>query len=56
MPKGNQINCLDVGVGASCIYPIIGVTEYDWNFISDIDPKSLENAKEIAQLNPESKR
>ncbi|MCB0804059.1 MAG: 23S rRNA (adenine(1618)-N(6))-methyltransferase RlmF [Flavobacteriales bacterium] len=56
MPKGNQINCLDVGVGASCIYPIIGVTEYDWNFIgSDIDPKSLENAKEIAQLNPSLK-
>ena len=43
IPKGDQITCLDIGVGASCIYPIIGVTEYGWKFIgSDIDSKSLK--------------
>jgi 23S rRNA (adenine1618-N6)-methyltransferase len=53
IPKGDQITCLDIGVGASCIYPIIGVTEYGWKFIgSDIDSKSLESAKQIADANP----
>ena len=32
-PNGVKIKCLDVGVGANCIYPILGVTEYNWNFI-----------------------
>lgn len=52
IPNGENINCLDVGVGANCIYPIIGVTEYDWNFIgSDIDPKSIEAAQQIVKAN-----
>jgi 23S rRNA (adenine1618-N6)-methyltransferase len=57
IPKGDQITCLDIGVGASCIYPIIGVTEYGWKFIgSDIDSKSLESAKKIALANPSIQR
>lgn len=56
IPTGNKITCLDIGVGASCIYPILGVTEYDWKFIgSDIDSKSLETAKQITQANPSLK-
>jgi 23S rRNA (adenine1618-N6)-methyltransferase len=52
MPTGDKITCLDVGVGASCIYPIIGVTEYGWRFIgSDIDPKSITAAQEIVNAN-----
>jgi len=52
IPKGEKITCLDVGVGANCIYPIIGVTEYDWNFIgSDIDPKSIASAEAIVSSN-----
>lgn len=52
IPKGKKITCLDVGVGASCIYPIIGVTEYDWDFIgSDIDQASIESAKAIVNTN-----
>ena len=52
VPIGNKITCFDIGVGASCIYPIIGVTEYDWQFIgSDIDPKSIESAKSIVNSN-----
>lgn len=56
MPIGDKITCLDIGVGANCIYPIIGVTEYDWNFIgSDIDPKSIASAQNIVNSNPSLK-
>ncbi|MBU2946242.1 23S rRNA (adenine(1618)-N(6))-methyltransferase RlmF [Zobellia uliginosa] len=53
IPTGNKVSCFDVGVGASCIYPIIGVTEYGWHFYgSDIDPKSIASAQEIVLSNP----
>ena len=56
MRKGKTINCLDIGVGASCIYPIIGITEYNWDFIaSDIDRKSIATAKKIISSNPNLK-
>jgi 23S rRNA (adenine1618-N6)-methyltransferase len=52
IPFGDKITCLDIGVGASCIYPIIGVTVYDWTFIgSDIDPKSIASAENIVSSN-----
>ena len=52
IPTGDKITCLDIGLGASCIYPIIGVTEYEWNFIgSDIDPKSIASAQNIVNSN-----
>jgi len=47
IPTGKRITCYDIGVGANCIYPIIGVVEYNWNFIgSDIDLKSISSAEE----------
>lgn len=53
IPTGNNITCFDIGVGASCIYPIIGVVEYNWKFIgSDINPKSIDSAKHIVNSNP----
>ena len=53
IPKGDKVTCFDVGLGASCIYPIIGVTEYHWKFIgSDINPLSLESAQNIVNSNP----
>lgn len=46
------VRCLDIGVGANCIYPIIGSHEYGWSFVgSDIDPLSIENAREIVERN-----
>jgi len=52
IPLGENITCLDIGVGASCIYPIIGVTEYGWDFIgSDIDAKSIASAQDIINSN-----
>ncbi|MDD2345934.1 MAG: 23S rRNA (adenine(1618)-N(6))-methyltransferase RlmF [Bacteroidales bacterium] len=53
IPTGDKIRCFDIGVGASCIYPIIGVTEYNWTFIgSEIDLKSIESAQNIVNRNP----
>jgi len=53
IPMGADIKCLDIGVGANCIYPIIGHTEYGWSFIgSDIDPLAIESANKIIELNP----
>ncbi len=53
IPTGNKITCLDIGVGANCVYPIIGNKEYGWSFIgSDIDPVSIESAGKIVELNP----
>ena len=44
---------MDIGVGANCIYPIIGQTEYGWVFVgSDIDPLAIENARKIITCNP----
>lgn len=55
-PQGDQITCLDIGVGASCIYPIIGVIEYGWNFIgADVDPKSIASSENIIKENPSLK-
>jgi 23S rRNA (adenine1618-N6)-methyltransferase len=52
IPIGGQIKCLDIGVGANCVYPIIGHKEYGWTFIgSDIDPISIENAHKIIDSN-----
>jgi len=56
IPTDTKIKCLDVGVGASCIYPIIGNKEYGWSFVgSDIDPVSIESAQQIVDRNPSLK-
>lgn len=53
IPTGHRIRCLDVGVGASCVYPIIGNKEYGWSFIgADIDPVSIGSAHNIIDSNP----
>lgn len=53
IPRGNKIRCLDIGVGANCIYPIIGNSEYGWSFIgTEIDKVAIESANKIIELNP----
>lgn len=40
IPTGIEIEGLDIGTGANCIYPIIGNSVYDWSFVcTDIDEK-----------------
>lgn len=51
-PTGKKIKVLDIGTGASCIYPIIGSRFYGWKFIgTDIDPVSLKSARNIIESN-----
>lgn len=53
IPAGSKIRCLDIGVGANCVYPIIGNKEYGWSFIgTDIDPVAIAAASNIVDLNP----
>lgn len=52
IPKGKTIKGLDVGVGANCIYPIIGVSIYGWQFLgSDIEKVSIESVLKIIDSN-----
>ena len=51
-PKNDTKKLLDIGTGASLIYPIIGSAVYNWHFVAtDIEPKSLENAALIIANN-----
>lgn len=50
--RGPSVRVLDVGVGANCIYPLIGHREYGWSFVgSDIDLKALMAADKIVTGN-----
>lgn len=50
--KNNAIKGLDIGVGANCIYPLVGHKSYAWHFVgSDIDDTSIENANKIITQN-----
>lgn len=51
--KGEEkVKVLDIGTGASCIYPLLGVKEYDWDFVAtDIDLDSLDYAQDIIDDN-----
>ena len=52
IPKGDKVTCLDIGMGASCIYPLIGAVEYGWKFIAaDIDEKAIKSAQKIINSN-----
>ena len=49
---GDSIRILDIGVGANCIYPIIGTQAYRWKFVgSEIDPVSVQAARGIVEAN-----
>ena len=48
----SNISILDIGTGATCIYPLLGNAEYNWSFIgTDIDTESLKNAQKIIDAN-----
>jgi 23S rRNA (adenine1618-N6)-methyltransferase len=51
-PIGVKIKVLDIGVGANCIYPIIGHQTYGWQFVgSEIDDLAVRNATHIVAMN-----
>lgn len=48
----DDIHVLDIGTGASCIYPVLGQSEYNWTFVgTDIDEVSLKYAQKIINEN-----
>lgn len=50
-PK-KEATILDIGSGANCIYPLLGVSEYNWNFVgTDIDVKAIDTAQLIVSKN-----
>jgi 23S rRNA (adenine1618-N6)-methyltransferase len=53
IPTGANVRVLDIGVGANCVYPLLGRSEYGWRFLgTDIDPIALDNAQTILSKNP----
>lgn len=52
IPVGKKVKLLDIGVGANCIYPIIGKQTYGWDFAgSDIDEMAIRAAQNIVNIN-----
>lgn len=50
--SGKNSRVLDIGTGATCVYPILGKAVYNWDFVgTDIDPKSLKTAATIVGEN-----
>ncbi|MDC0177706.1 23S rRNA (adenine(1618)-N(6))-methyltransferase RlmF [Polaribacter sp.] len=47
-----NIKILDIGTGATVIYPLLGIATYNWNFVAtDIDIDSLDVAQDIMDDN-----
>jgi 23S rRNA (adenine1618-N6)-methyltransferase len=52
IPRGKTVKVLDVGVGANCIYPLIGLHEYGWSFVgSDVDTVAVQSVRNLVEVN-----
>ena len=57
VPRGRAVRVFEVGVGANCVFPIIGAAEYGWKFVgSDIDPLSVRWSRELVIANRSLKK
>ena len=53
IPRNETVIGLDIGIGANCIYPILGQRLFNWQFVgTDIDDYALENCQDILKANP----
>ncbi|KAF4507796.1 hypothetical protein G6O67_004259 [Ophiocordyceps sinensis] len=51
-PPGRNLVGLDIGTGASCIYPLLGCVQRPWSFVAtDMDAESLRWARRNVELN-----
>ncbi|RJE81019.1 23S rRNA (adenine(1618)-N(6))-methyltransferase RlmF [Paracoccus sp. JM45] len=51
-PRGRHIKVLDIGTGASLVYPLTGQSEYGWHFTGvDIDAGAINSARKICEFN-----
>ncbi|WP_299027365.1 23S rRNA (adenine(1618)-N(6))-methyltransferase RlmF [uncultured Sulfitobacter sp.] len=52
IPRGRGVRALDIGTGASLVYPLLGQSEYGWDFTGvDIDPDAIKSAQQICARN-----
>ncbi|MBD1393464.1 23S rRNA (adenine(1618)-N(6))-methyltransferase RlmF [Mucilaginibacter glaciei] len=52
VPEGSAVKVLDVGVGANCIYPLVGNKTYGWSFRgTDVNDTAVSSAKKIVADN-----
>ena len=52
IPRGPNIKVLDIGTGASLVYPLIGQSEYGWDFTGvDVDAGAIKSAQRICETN-----
>lgn len=50
--NSNSVRGLDIGVGANCIYPLLGFYEYQWHFVgAELDVLAAESADKIIKEN-----
>lgn len=57
IPKGQNITLLDIGTGASCIYPLLATKMFDWSVVaSDIDGTAVNSAIKNVENNKLSHR
>jgi 23S rRNA (adenine1618-N6)-methyltransferase len=53
IPYGPAVRGLDIGTGASCIYPLLAHGEYRWTFVgSEVDEAAIASARTIIDSNP----
>lgn len=52
IPRGRHIKALDIGTGASLVYPLTGQSEYGWQFTGvDVDAGAIKSARKINEFN-----
>jgi 23S rRNA (adenine1618-N6)-methyltransferase len=52
IPRGPSVAILDIGTGASCIYPLLGASEYGWRFVAtETDQAAHRWARQIVRVN-----
>ncbi len=52
IPRGPEVKILDIGTGASAIFPMIGAAEYGWSFVgTEIDQSAQRWARQIVRVN-----
>lgn len=55
--NSESVKVLDIGTGATCIYPLLGTAEYNWKFVgSDINLNALQTAQTIIDKNKLTKQ
>ena len=53
IPKGPKVRVLDVGTGANLIYPMLGISLFEWSFVgSEIYVPALAAAAKLVEANP----